>query len=245
MSKLKILVIEDDVSYALELEMMLTEDYDLLPIAKSVDEALATIEKTEVDIILSDIFLEGKATGVDLVTQIEEKEIPIVIMTFSKDETLYQRAKSKNLIGYLVKPFDNLTLRSTIELAIEKRGLNPESIDSTGASDGKVYSNSFFIRTNKQLVKVIVSDIKWIQSDGNYCIVVTNSRKYAIKLSLTKILKKLPEADFIQAHKRYLVQLSYITQIDTSTNQLFISEEVIPIGRKYKPALFDRLGWFI
>lgn len=245
MSKLKILVIEDNISYALELEMLLSESYDLLPIAKSVEEALTIIEKTEVDIILSDVFLEGEATGVDLVNETAETEIPIILITYSKDRAFYEQAKSKNLIGYLVKPFDKLTLISTIELAIEKRGLSPESIDSTTGSNDQIYKKSFFIRTNKQLVKVIVSDIKWIQSDGNYCIVVTDNRRYAIKLSLTKILKKLPEADFVQAHKRYLVQLKFVTQIDTSASQLFVGEQVIPIGRKYKPALFERLGWFI
>lgn len=245
MSKLKLLVIEDDLSYALELEMMLSVDYELLPIAKSVDEALSILEKENVDLILSDIFLEGEATGIELSEQIRDKNIPIIMMTFSKDEELYQRSKANNLIAYLVKPFDALTLRSTIDLAITKMGLSPESIDSAGALGEQVYQNSFFIRTNKQLVKVILSDIKWIQSDGNYCLVVTNNRKYAIKLSLTKILKKLPAKDFIQAHKRYLVQLNCITQIDTSANQLFVGEEPIPIGRKYKPELFDKLGWFI
>ncbi|MFK7810451.1 MAG: LytR/AlgR family response regulator transcription factor [Saprospiraceae bacterium] len=245
MSKLKILIIEDDMSFALELEMMLAKDYDVLPIAKSVEKAMTIFNNEKVDLIISDVFLEGEATGVDLIKQIKTTDIPIIMMTFSKDEALYSKAKCKNLVGYLVKPFDKLTLISTMDREKKKKKKAKESIDSVGASEGQIYSDSFFIRTNKQLVKVFVKDINWIQSDGNYCLVVTNSRKYAIKLSLTKLLKKLPAGDFIQAHKRYIVQLGAITQIDTSASKLYVEEEIIPIGRKYKPQLLENLERFV
>jgi DNA-binding LytR/AlgR family response regulator len=245
MSKLKILIIEDDFSYASQLEKILAQDYEVAPIETGIDEALNVLDKENVDLIISDFFLKGNSTAADLMEKTSNKCIPVIIMTSSNDQTLYERSKGKNLLAYLIKPFDALTLKSTIDLAIDKMGLLPESIDSPAAMENQVYRDSFFIRTNKQLVKVIISDIRWIQSDGNYCVVVTQNRRYAIKLSLTKILKKLPPEEFIQAHKRYLVQAKYATLIDTNAGQLFIGEEAIPIGRKYKSKLFERLGWFI
>jgi DNA-binding LytR/AlgR family response regulator len=217
MAKLKILIIEDDLSFASQMEKMLSKDYKVAPIVSSAVEALSILDKDIMNLVIS----------------------------VSNDEALYERIKGENLLAYLVKPFDPLTLKSIIDLAVDKMGLVPESIDSPAALENQFYQNSFFIRTNKQLVRVNISDIRWIQSDGNYCVVVTQNRRYAIKLSLTKILKKLPPDEFVQSHKQYLVQIKYTTQIDTAAGQLFIGEEVIPVGRKYKAKLFERLGWFV
>lgn len=100
---------------------------------------------------------------------------------------------------------------------------------------------SVFIRSNNVLNKVRYSEISWIHADGNYCYVHANDRKYAVKVSLKRLLEKLQGADFVRVHKSYVVQLPFIQRIDLNNSTIFIEGQDIPVGRAYKSDLIDYL----
>lgn len=99
-----------------------------------------------------------------------------------------------------------------------------------------------FIKKGKVLHQVMVRDVHYLSSEGNYVTLHTNSGKFAIKISLKRISGYFPENRFLQIHRSYIVQLSYIEKIDLSSSELYLNGSVLPIGRKFKPQLLDQLN---
>lgn len=100
---------------------------------------------------------------------------------------------------------------------------------------------SFFVRTQNVLVRVKVKDIRYIHADGNYCYLFTEQKKYAIKLSLTRLMDRLPNNEFLRIHKSYIVQLKEVDKIDLGSNSLRLNDIHVPIGRAYRSELIDSL----
>lgn len=98
-----------------------------------------------------------------------------------------------------------------------------------------------FVKSGNILYKLDLMDILWISSEGNYITINTETKKHIVKMSLRKVLQYLPNEYFVQIHRSYIVQKSYITQIDMTLNELYIEQTPLPLGRKFKESLFDQL----
>lgn len=103
-------------------------------------------------------------------------------------------------------------------------------------------TNSFFVKNGHILQRVNIFDICWIHSEGNYCTINTPNKKHVVKMSLTKIRQRLPVTGFIQIHRSYIVQTGLITHIDLSSNEVFLDNASLPMGRKYKEGLLKCLN---
>jgi len=102
-------------------------------------------------------------------------------------------------------------------------------------------NTSFFVRTQNVLVRLKTQDIQYIHADGNYCYLFTEKKKYAIKLSLTRLMDRLPNNEFLRIHKSYIVRLQDIHKIDLGSNLLILKDKNIPIGRAYRSELLESL----
>ena len=98
-----------------------------------------------------------------------------------------------------------------------------------------------FIKNGHLLRKVRLEEIFWIKSDGNYCAIHTKENRYVIKTSLTRFLDNLPDTQFIQVHRSYVVRISQVDQIDTQAGLIYIGEDELPLGRKFKELLLERI----
>jgi len=105
----------------------------------------------------------------------------------------------------------------------------------------KQSKDALFIKGNDIYNRIETVDIEWVESDGNYSIINTNDKKFAVKISLTKFKQELPENNFIQIHKRYIVNIKKINGIDPLNNEVILDNQTIPIGRTYKKELLNRL----
>ena len=103
-------------------------------------------------------------------------------------------------------------------------------------------ADSFFVKSGHMLQRIKILDIHWIHSDGNYCTIVTADKKYAVKISLTKIKQRLPEDYFVQIHRSYVVQTGLIRNIDLTSLEVFIEDQGIPLGRTFKEDLINSLN---
>lgn len=99
-----------------------------------------------------------------------------------------------------------------------------------------------FIKKGKVLHQVKLNDVLYLSSEGNYVTLHTLNGKYVIKISLKRTGEFFPANRFIQVHRSYIVQLKCIEKIDLSTNELYLLDQVFPIGRKYKAQLLEQLN---
>jgi PAS domain S-box-containing protein len=121
-SKIRILVVEDELIIAKGIEKRLKVlGYAVTDTVPSGEEAVAQALETLPDLILMDINLQGGMDGVTAAEQIRSRvDIPIIFLTAYADSTTLARAKISEPFGYIVKPFQDITLTSAIEMALYK-----------------------------------------------------------------------------------------------------------------------------
>lgn len=117
-----ILIVEDDPLVGLDLSQALRSfGYDVIGPITSGEEVLKVAPNITPDLILMDVNLKGKLDGVDTAAKLPANiEAPVVFLTADTDEQTLQRAMLTRPYGYLIKPFDPVELRSTIEVSLQR-----------------------------------------------------------------------------------------------------------------------------
>ena len=95
--------------------------------------------------------------------------------------------------------------------------------------------DGLFLRSNKKLIQVKRDDILFIEALGNYVKVVTKSNEVQVREKISDILSLLPENEFFQVHKSFIVAKGHINEIEG--NRIFIDDYIIPVGKTYKSNL--------
>ena len=124
----KILIVEDQFVSANDLQLILTKaGYEVCGIARSVPIAQELIKKEKPGLVLLDIFLKGKQTGIDLAKQLGEENIAFVYLSANSNEDVLNAAKATHPYGFLVKPFREKDLLIMLEIARYKHEHSIES----------------------------------------------------------------------------------------------------------------------
>lgn len=114
----KILIVEDQFVEANHLQLLLKRSgYRVTGIARSVDDAKKMIAQDRPGLVLVDIFLSGKSTGIDLAYYLKEENIAFIYLSANSNETVLNQAKATHPFGFLVKPFRERDLLVTLEIA--------------------------------------------------------------------------------------------------------------------------------
>ncbi len=119
----KILVVEDEAIILLQLEEILHAiGYTVAGLAASGEDAIEKARRLKPDLILMDIVMPGKLNGIEAAKIItEELDIPVVFVTSYADDTIIEKAKSVKPYGYIVKPFNELVIKATVEVALFRK----------------------------------------------------------------------------------------------------------------------------
>lgn len=122
MSRPKILIVEDQVIVARDLKARVAAlGYDPVGTTTQGEEALLLSEQLQPDLVLMDIRLQGAMDGVEAALQIRERwHIPVVFLTAYAEGATLNRAKRAEPYGYIIKPFEDRELHTTLEMALYK-----------------------------------------------------------------------------------------------------------------------------
>jgi PAS domain S-box-containing protein len=125
MSNAKILIVEDEKIVAKDIHNCLRRfGYEVTAIASTGEEAIQKAVETKPDLALLDIRLRGETDGIVVAERIRDRlRIPVVYLTAYADEEMLRRAKPTEPFGYLVKPFGERELHSTIEMALHRHAM--------------------------------------------------------------------------------------------------------------------------
>lgn len=124
----KILVVEDERIIAIDLQRRLERfGYTVVAIASTGDQAIEFVKQHSPDIILMDIMLVGDIDGIETATIIKnEYSIPVIFLTAYSDEKTLERAKIAEPSGYILKPFKDKELYTTIDISLYKYRVDQE-----------------------------------------------------------------------------------------------------------------------
>src|SRR5437773_3394601 len=125
MAQARILVVEDEGIVAEDIQSRLENlGYAVPAVASSGEEAMKKAAETRPDIVLMDIVLKGDMDGVEAAEQMRDRfNIPVVYLTAYSDDNNFQRAKVTEPLGYVLKPFEERELQTTIEMALYRHEL--------------------------------------------------------------------------------------------------------------------------
>jgi PAS domain S-box-containing protein len=117
-----ILIVEDERIVARDLQAMLHQMGYIVPaLAATGADAIAKAADLHPDLVLMDVRLQGVMDGIEAATAIlTQLDIPVIYLTAFTDDATRQRARQTAPYGYLVKPFDERTVQTTIEMALER-----------------------------------------------------------------------------------------------------------------------------
>ncbi len=245
---LSILIVEDDLSFALELDMLVREiGYRVIGRVDNSAEALEAIITESPGMILMDIDIKGKLTGIEIAEKIKHLDIPVLFITSFAQETYYNQAKKTNFIGYLVKPINKYSLRSSLEMAI--RSIGNKKKESSNNNEGVAAETEtfplkeyLFFKKKGVFQKVKIEEICFLEANDDYCLIHTAKGNFMATQRLTQMEKMLSSYSFMRIHRSYIVNLKGITSIDTGDNVVFLNEKQVPYSRSKKDALLAQIN---
>ncbi|HVO74179.1 MAG TPA: adenylate/guanylate cyclase domain-containing protein [Ignavibacteriaceae bacterium] len=156
MSKnIDLLIAEDENIIAKDISRVARKlGYRVADFVKSGEEVIRKAEEIKPDLILMDIMLQGDINGIQAAERIKNSvDVPIVFLTALADEETLQQAKITEPFGYILKPFDERTLHSSIEMALYKHKISINLRERTRELEKEKK------RTDELLHNILPSDI--------------------------------------------------------------------------------------
>lgn len=132
MQKACVLVVEDELIVAKDIQSRLLRlGYHVPASVDCASDVMTAVSNEKPDLILMDIMLKGNVDGIDAAKTIKERyNIPVVFLTANSDDETILRAKGAEPYGYLLKPFEDRELLTTIEMTLYKHEMNKKLNES-------------------------------------------------------------------------------------------------------------------
>lgn len=248
MSKTNVLVVEDESIVAKDIQQSLTKlGYNVIGTAPTGEKALALVEEFRPDIVLMDIMLKGPMNGIEVAAEVKENfGIPVIFLTAYADEGTLTRAKVTEPYGYIIKPFKEIDLHTSIEMALYKHKKESEILKEREILyqivENKEAKNFIFVKANSRLIKLNTKEIFYIEALKDYVVIHTLNARYTIHSTMKDIEKKMPTNEFIRVHRSFIVRIDKIASIELPNLTLENDKKTIPIGGSYKDDLVNRLN---
>jgi DNA-binding LytR/AlgR family response regulator len=227
-SKLTCAIIEDD-PVSMSVIQGLAEKTGLFQSISCLDsssKAVGWLIDNPVDLIFLDVEMPD-LTGLELLKSLTNKPAIIII---SSNPKYAVDAFEYSVTDFLLKPVKDYVRFLT---AVNK-------VKFKDRTDDKRPDEELFVKVDSLLMKLNFDDIIWVEASGDYIKIQTIDKVQVVYSTLKKMEEKLPQHKFVRVHRSFLVNISKITNID-STN-LEINKKIIPISGTYKDDLLKRIS---
>jgi two-component system LytT family response regulator len=223
----------DDEPLALELLEDNISKVPFLKLSASCNnpiEAMNILQHENIDLIFLDIQMPG-LTGLQFIKTITVKPMFILITAYEKYAL---QGYDLDVVDYLVKPVSLERFIKACNKAWELYQLKTKKETEP--------SSYFFINADYSLVKVIFSDIMWIEGLKDYLKIhlKSTSKPLVARITMKAIEEQLPATMFLRVQKSFIISKEYITSV--RKNSVFINDIEIPVGDNYKDAIIQLTG---
>ena len=229
---MKCIIIEDEIPAQRILKSYIAKvSYlELVGTFNAALKAYDVLNTEDIDLIFLDINLPD-ISGLSFLRTL--KNPPTIIMTTAYPDYAVESFEFETIIDYLVKPF---SLERFLK-AIQKTQRIQTKIIETAVE--KPTSETLFLNVDKTFYKIQFQEIFYVESERNYLTLVSKQQKLSFIGTLRTWKEKLPEQQFIQIHKSFVINKNHVDKI--SGNEVYIHDKRIPIGRIFKAKLFEVL----
>jgi len=212
------------------------ENFEIVAECGDAMKALNVLREKQVDLIFMDIQMP-QITGIEFLKTL--KHAPKVIITTAYREYALE-GFDLDVVDYLIKP---ITFERFLKSVNKYYQTNQEDVHViSGESAEKMTEASFiYVKENKKVVKVYLSEIKYIEGLSEYVQIFTDKRKIITKTSMSQMEEKLSIKNFLRIHKSFIVSISKIEAFTANTIEIHGKE--LPIGRSFKNAVLNALNF--
>ena len=208
---------------------------ELVAECQSAIEAKEILNNENIDAIFCDINMPD-LNGMDFVKSLSTP--PLIVFTTAYSEYAVEGFKV-DAVDYLLKPFglDNFKRAANrLQERLEVRQQEPPTTIVSSEDD------SIFVKTDYRVVKIAISDIRYIEGMSEYLKIHLESQPKPIVtlLSMKKMEEFLP-SHFMRIHRSYIINLKKIQEVNKN-RVIMDSETYLPIGDNYKDAFNDYLN---
>ncbi len=210
-------------------------DLEVVTTCSSAIEAFAVLSQQSIDLLFLDIKMP-KLLGTDFLRSLPEPP-KVILITAYREYAL--DGYELDIVDYLLKPVAFTRFIKAVEKAA--RQLSSEASFTNGSAGYGAGKEPFlYFKINKEMVKVLLNDILFLESRKEYVMLYLEGNKtLLVKQSISSLEKLLSPHRFIRVHRSYMVTMGKVKSYNAS--QVKVGEHNIPIGRLYKEVVENRL----
>lgn len=217
-------LIIDDEPLAISILESHAKSLDYLHIAGTFTDALQALpvlQEKNIDLIYLDINMP-QINGLEFLRSL--KNPPLVILTTAYREYALESYEF-DIVDYLVKPISFTRFLQSANKVIDRLNIAKEHTMKS------LVQPHIFVRVDKKMVKVVLSEILFIESLKDYIKIHTTKGHVVVHKALASIVEELPSENFIRVHKSFAIAIDKVKSLEG--NGLEIGSKTIPIGRSY------------
>ncbi len=195
-------------------------------------ECVGFMKTNRVDLMFLDIEM-GDFSGIQLLNSLNAK--PKVVFT-TAHKSYAHKAFDMDVTDFLLKP---ISFERFIKAVDKVASLLIGGPDSVQSANNSVPKDHIFVKTNYKLQRILLNDILYIEGLSEYSAIKTPDEKIITYQSLKNFEQILADSGFMRVHKSFIVRLDRIDTIDKQS--IKISGKEIPIGDKFRKAIFEKI----
>ena len=232
MKPFKCLIVDDEplAIDIIENYLMRFENVEFRRCENALD-AFRILKEEKFDLIFLDIEMP-MLTGLDFLGTLKDPP-PVIITTAYRDYAV--EGFEFEALDYLVKPISFPRFVKAFERAL-KSPTGTESLSESNPGDENEY---LFLKVDRKFVKIMMSDILFIESLKDYIRVTTKSSSLISYQSLTSITEKLPPDKFIRIHRSFTIGIDKVNSIEG--NCVEIDGKLLPISREHRQEVLKKI----
>lgn len=192
-------------------------------------EAFRLLQQESFDLIFLDIEMPV-LSGIDFLGSIKDPP-PVIVTTAYRDYAV--EGFEFEVLDYLVKPISFPRFMKAFERASKLLS----GSGKTKAHEAADENDYLFLKVDRKFMKIMISDILYIESLKDYIRVTTKMSSFISYQSLTAITEKLPPGKFLRIHRSYTIAIEKVNSLEG--NCVEIDGKLIPISREHRQELLN------
>lgn len=228
---LRVVAVDDHPAVLRDIETLIAqmEQFILVGSCSSVQEALVLIPSTRPDLLLLDISLED-GTGFDILSRISQKNIKVIFLTAYEEHAV--QAFRVGASNYLMKPIDDEEFKNALDKVLElHNSYSRKNLNIKYQYQNDTYPTDIPLKSQQGITVIDLKDIVYCHSQGAYTtFYLTNNQKILTSKLIKEYEELLPPAQFVRAHKSYIVNRTHIKTFRPDGDLLLRNGVIIPVS---------------
>lgn len=191
-------------------------------------DATIFLQEQPVDVIFLDIKMP-QLSGTEFVRSL--RNVPKIIFTTAHKEFAHEGFEL-DVIDYLLKPIRFDRFLRAVNKAFPQKLQDVEVISSVVTEENKPATSFIYLRVDRRMIKVLLEDILYIESDKDYVKVFTEKGFIITRQTIASVEAMLSESRFIRIHRSYIVSLNKLKSFTAETVE--VGNKELPVGKLYR-----------